>query len=84
MGRLENARRDSNVEFVFTSPRKLDLGLEKKAGTVGVEVKDMVITLPVCSGRVWIDSIQFRWVCSGFDTNLCGNLEALLGVGRLR
>src|SRR5262245_23849358 len=57
---LNNARRHSHLELVFTTPRKFDLGFEKRAGTVGVDVKDMVITLPVCSGGIWIESTQFR------------------------
>ena len=74
---LENAKRGSHLDFVFTPPRKFDLG----ARATGVEVKEMVLTLPVSSGGAWIESTQFRWYCSKFDTNLCGKIDLLLRSG---
>ena len=74
---LENARRASHLDFVFTPPRKFDLG----ARATGVEVKEMVLMLPVSSGGAYIESTQFRWYCSKFDTNLCGKIDLLLRSG---
>jgi hypothetical protein len=71
---LESARRDSYLDFVFSPPRKFDLG----ARATGVEVKEMVLTLPVSSGGAWVESTQFRWYCSRFDTNVCADIKRFL------
>ena len=46
---LENAKRKSHLHFTFIEPRSFDLGIEKKTETTGVQVKEMVITLPLLS-----------------------------------
>jgi len=75
---LENYKRRSHLDFVFSPPRKFDLG----ARATDVEVKEMVLTLPVSSDGASIESTQFRWYCSRFDTNLCGKIDLLLRSGR--
>jgi hypothetical protein len=71
---MESARRSFSVDLVFSPPRKFDLGTRAS----DVEVKEMVLTLPVSSGGAWIESTQFRWYCSKFDTNVCADIERLL------
>jgi len=44
---LENAKRKSHLHFTFTEPRSFDLGIKKKPETTGVQVNEMVITLPL-------------------------------------
>ena len=71
---MDYAKRGPRLSFVFTPPRKFDLG----ARATGVEVKGIVFRLPVCSGGAWIGSTQFRWYCSKFVTNHCAEIDLLL------
>jgi len=75
---LENAKRKSHLHFTFVEPRSFDLGTEKKTGATGVQVKEMVLTLPLSSGGAWIDSTQFRWYCSKFDAKITQEMEEIL------
>ena len=75
---LENAKRKSHLHFAFIEPRSFDLGTEKKTGATGVQVKEMVLTLPLSSGGAWIDSTQFRWYCSKFDAKITQEMEEIL------
>ncbi len=74
---LENARLGSHLDVVFSPLRKFDLGTRAS----GVAVKEIVLTLPVSSGGAWIESTQFRWYCSKFDTNVCADIERFLSRG---
>lgn len=76
--RLENAKRKSHLHFTFIEPRSFDLGIEKRPGTTGVQVKEIVITLPLSSGGAWIDSTKFRFYCSKFDTKITQEMEEIL------
>jgi hypothetical protein len=75
---LENAKRKSHLHFTFIEPRSFDLGTEKKTGATGVEVKEMVITLPLSSGGAWIGSTKFRWYCSKYDAKVAQQMEEML------
>jgi len=79
---LENAKRKSHLHFTFIKPRSFDLGIEKKTETTGVQVKEMVITLPLSSGGSWIDSTKFRWFCSKYDTKVTQEMEEILRLAQ--
>jgi hypothetical protein len=75
---LENAKRKSHLHFTFIEPRSFDLGMEKRPGTTGVQVEEIVTTLPLSSGGAWIDSTKFRFYCSKFDTKITQEMEEIL------
>jgi len=76
--RLEDVKSKSQLHFAFTEPRSFDLGIEKRPETTGVQVKEIVITLPLSSGGAWIDSTKFRFYCSKFDTKITQEMEEIL------
>ena len=78
---MESARRSFSLDLVFTPPQKFDLGASALgAHAAGVEVKEIVLNSPVSSGGAWIESTQFRWYCSNFNTNICGKIDLLLSA----
>ena len=77
-GTLEGAKSKSHLHFTFAEPRSFDLGIQKRTETIGVQVKEAVITLPLSSGGAWIDSTRFRWYCSKYDAKITQEMEEIL------
>lgn len=76
---LESAKRKSHLHFIFTEPRSFDLGVEKNTtGATNVQVKEMVMTLPLTSGGAWIKSTKFRWFCSNYNGEIIEEMEKTL------
>jgi hypothetical protein len=79
MGTLEWAKKKPHLHLVFLKPRSFDLGIEKKPLCTNVLVKEMVIELPLSSGRAWIGSTPFHYFCSKYNTKDAEKMDKILG-----
>jgi len=47
---IEDVQKDSHLRLVFSTPRKVEVPIEK----VTVQVREMVISLPLIIGGIWV------------------------------
>ncbi len=63
---LADAKRGSYLHFALTKALIVEVPLEK----IKVELKEMVITLPLSSGRIWVNSNEGALYLAKFDPKL--------------
>jgi hypothetical protein len=77
----------SFVHFIFANPVDVQEKVGKAVspgGKVKLEIKDMVITLPLASGGIWVQSDQGTSYFAKFDHQIAQALEQLLKEAQTR
>jgi hypothetical protein len=71
---FEDAEKRSHLTIIFSKPHMVEVQLEK----INVKVKEMVITLPLTSGGIWVRSDGRTSYFAMFTPDTYFKLEALL------
>ena len=71
---FEDAAKQSHLTIIFSKPQTIEVQLEK----MKVEVKEMVITLPLSSGDIWVRSGASTSYFAMFTPDASYKLEATL------
>lgn len=71
---IENARKQSHLDLVFSTPQKVEVAAEK----VTLDVKELVITLPLNSGGIWVRTDDGVKYFAKFDCIVSHDLQKLL------
>jgi hypothetical protein len=72
--RLKDAMKESHLSVKFPSPRRVEVPVEE----ITVEVQEMVITLPLNSGGIWVRSDKGVIYFAKFKHTIVQELEKLL------
>jgi len=72
--KLEDIKKQSHLDFTFTSPRTVEVPIMKTT----VKVKEMVISLPLIIGGIWVRTDEGDIYFSKFEYSKVQDLNDLL------
>jgi hypothetical protein len=71
---MADAQKESHLRLVFSTPRKVEVPVEK----VTVQVREMVITLPLMTGGIWVRTENGIIYFAKYDYTIEQELQKLL------
>ena len=71
---MANAEKESHLRLVFSNPHKVEVPDEKTT----VQVREMVISLPLTTGGIWVRSVDGVAYFAMFSHSTAEALQALL------
>lgn len=71
---ITEAQKQSHLQLSFASPTPVAVPIEK----VTLQVREMVISLPLVTGGIWVRTNDEVLYLAKFDHLACGNLQKIL------